>query len=326
MAKVANPRRTYQPEERTERARTDGEWVKFGRGMRLYFAGPAAYIATLAFSGSLPLAFLVGMIVMFVNHAQLEKRHPYLSGLEKTVPEYIKDFIDKAKLALVLTLLGVFLAFYFFSWLRQQLGVSWTLMGAFSAEPPDGSWSQIMLWGIPVMIVGDFFVYWYHRTAHSLGESVLWRMHTVHHSIPHFTAAYGARAYPLETFNTYFWYGAAGGALGIPVESTFAGASLVMFFMSAHHINADATIGPLRWILVTTEMHRWHHNVDYLHAKNYSLLLTIWDRAFGTYNVPHPFVGSMGVNHFPKEFPDSGMGQTKLILQGHYEDLKARNL
>jgi sterol desaturase/sphingolipid hydroxylase (fatty acid hydroxylase superfamily) len=95
-------------------------------------------------------------------------------------------------------------------------------------------------------------------------------MHSVHQSIPHFTSAHGARAHPFETFVTYGWYGVAGALLGSSVEATFCGGATAVLLMSAHHVNADTSIGVLRHLLVITEMHCWHHNVDYPNARNCS--------------------------------------------------------
>lgn len=320
------PPRSYEPGERTESSLNQSSRAKLFAGMRLYFLGPVLFWVVLFATQSYLSAFLLGLVVMFVNHAELELRRPYLRDLSPPLGAYVSDFLKKTRLALPLTLSGMFFGYVASTEVCAALGTPWqvsTHTGAplFSRQAD----VDLMIASAWVLLVGDFFVYWYHRSAHSFGESFLWRMHTVHHSIPYFTAAHGARAHPLETVNTYFWYGAAGGALGVGSEATFTGAVMGIFFMSAHHVNADTSIGIFRHILVTTEMHRWHHNIDYENAKNYSLLFTFWDKLFGTHNQPRSFDGRMGVNHFPREFPESIAEQSALIAPSRYLALKRKN-
>jgi hypothetical protein len=46
---------------------------------------------------------------------------------------------------------------------------------------------------------------------------------------------------------------------------------------------------------------------------------------FGTHHQPRRFDGRMGVDHFPREFPESILEQTRLVFPSRYRALKERN-
>jgi sterol desaturase/sphingolipid hydroxylase (fatty acid hydroxylase superfamily) len=53
------------------------------------------------------------------------------------------------------------------------------------------------------------------------------------------------------------------------------------------HTNTDPKLGRLAWLFVTPAYHRVHHAADIeLQNGNFGLILTIWDRMFGTYLDP----------------------------------------
>ncbi|MCH2110740.1 MAG: sterol desaturase family protein [Polyangiaceae bacterium] len=315
--------RFYHPTEFSTGSQRPSRRVLIFRGLRLYFLGPAAFLVAWLVSDRVFLSAALGTAVMFANHAELEQRSGYLAGLEKSLGEYVRDFIRKARFSLLLISAGLLAGWWIFGHLRGLFQITETPASLFSLDPQ--SFAGLGLTLFCSAICGDFLVYWYHRSAHSFGETAFWRMHTVHHSIPYFTAAYGARAHGLETFLTYFWYGAGAGFIGTQFQETFALGTLVMLFMSAHHINAETDVGPLKWIFITTEAHRWHHHQDWKQSGNFSLLLTAWDLLFGTYFCPRPFDGQMGLEDFPHEFPEDLLSQTALILPQPYQSLKDKN-
>ena len=47
------------------------------------------------------------------------------------------------------------------------------------------------------------------------------------------------------------------------------------------HANIDLRTGPLSYVLIGTQTHRFHHSAD--HDGNYSSVLTLWDLLLGTF-------------------------------------------
>ena len=53
------------------------------------------------------------------------------------------------------------------------------------------------------------------------------------------------------------------------------------------HMNVRWKLGWLDWILVTPRTHEIHHSADAAHYNtNFGVLLSVWDRMFGTYRSP----------------------------------------
>lgn len=69
------------------------------------------------------------------------------------------------------------------------------------------------------------------------------------------------------------------------------------------HFNVDSRVGWLNYLLVGTELHRYHHSADPAEAKNFGAVVSIWDQVFGTFvyrpgNVPR----ALGVDE-PRHYP-----------------------
>jgi sterol desaturase/sphingolipid hydroxylase (fatty acid hydroxylase superfamily) len=97
-----------------------------------------------------------------------------------------------------------------------------------------------------------------------------------------------------------------GGVLGVGLETALTAGVLALIVQSSQHINADMWIGPLRWIFVHTDAHRWHHDLAPPGAIvcNYSNVFTFWDLAGGTFRQPHRFRGEYGLEPFRDRYPE----------------------
>lgn len=164
-------------------------------------------------------------------------------------------------------------------------------------------WVQVVL----LIIIGDFYYYWMHRTFHTV--PFLWKFHAVHHSIEEMDWIAAYRTHPIDTALTN------SGVLIIALLLDFSAAALVIFSFqfSWHsllkHSNVNVGWGPLRWFFVTPTFHHWHHaNVKEAFDKNFAGQFPMWDLLFGTaimkqsegptkYGVddpvPRTFVGSL---------------------------------
>lgn len=131
----------------------------------------------------------------------------------------------------------------------------------------------------------DLLVYALHWLSHKI--SWLWRIHAIHHSDEHVTAFTGLLHHPLETVISFTFVLFFAVVLGVPVLVLM----IYPFVAAAHNAFAHADIAlpswvdrPLRWLIVTPDVHRTHHSVRMDEGNsNFGQVFTFWDRLFGTY-------------------------------------------
>jgi len=143
-----------------------------------------------------------------------------------------------------------------------------------------GLWTKIMIgW-----LVLDLASYWIHRSYHSF--LFLWRFHRVHHSDSVIDVTTPFRTHPIEMLITLGVKALVIVAIGIPFVGVFAYEIILAVMAVWVHANVRVHKGLntlLSWVLVTPEFHRLHHGLDAGSCKqNYGLVLTVWDRIFGT--------------------------------------------
>lgn len=143
---------------------------------------------------------------------------------------------------------------------------------------------------LATLVALDLADYWWHRVNHRV--RFLWRFHQAHHVDTHVDVTTALRFHPGELL------------LSGLVKATWIliwGPSLWGFAMfelminaasQYHHSNIDLPDGvesALRLLQVTPRMHASHHSAysGSLDA-NFSTILSVWDRLFGTYIPPTP--------------------------------------
>jgi sterol desaturase/sphingolipid hydroxylase (fatty acid hydroxylase superfamily) len=135
------------------------------------------------------------------------------------------------------------------------------------------------------LLVIDLARYLHHVAYHRVG--LLWRIHRVHHSDADFDLMTALRFHPLETLTLVGAYAAAILAFA-PAASAVAVYELIYAVQAlAGHSNvvlpARLERG-LRWVIVTSYMHRIHHSAAQGESeRNFGELFSFWDRLFGTY-------------------------------------------
>lgn len=141
---------------------------------------------------------------------------------------------------------------------------------------------------IVTMLVGEFVVYWRHRIEHL---PILWPMHAVHHSDEAMTWLALLRKHPLGYLLALFVDTAPLLLLGLPVWAIAACAVVRSGWGYAIHADVPWTLGPLGKWIISPAAHRLHHIDDIeLCGSNYGGVLTLWDRLFGTYIDPAPYL------------------------------------
>jgi sterol desaturase/sphingolipid hydroxylase (fatty acid hydroxylase superfamily) len=141
---------------------------------------------------------------------------------------------------------------------------------------------------VAAILLIDLASYWRHRFEHT---RALWPIHATHHADEAMNWLSVRRKHPL------------GEALGMLLDSvpvimlglpywTIATAYLLRAWW-AYFIHADVpwTLGPLGRVLISPAAHRLHHIRDeQLMGTNFGNTVTLWDRIFGTYVDPAPYV------------------------------------
>ncbi len=149
----------------------------------------------------------------------------------------------------------------------------------------------------------DLAVYFQHVMFHAV--PTLWRLHRVHHSDPEFDVTTGTRFHPVEILLSLAVKCAAIAAIGAPAIAVLVFEVLLNATSIFNHANARLPRGLDRILgtfVVTPDMHRVHHSVDYNESSsNFGFNLPWWDRLFGTYRaepaVPHETM-PLGVDAF----------------------------
>jgi sterol desaturase/sphingolipid hydroxylase (fatty acid hydroxylase superfamily) len=138
---------------------------------------------------------------------------------------------------------------------------------------------------VVAVILLDLLRYGVHYLFHRI--PVLWRIHQVHHSDPDFDLTTGVRNHPAEVFLIQGAYLAAVALIAPPpIAVLVVGFATAMQNLFSHaNLNLPRWIeGPLRYFLVTPEMHRIHHSDQYKEQNtNFGFLFPFWDRLFRTY-------------------------------------------
>ena len=143
-----------------------------------------------------------------------------------------------------------------------------------------GLWGKIAI----SLLVMDLFMYWLHRGYHRF--PLMWKFHRVHHGDLALDLTTTFRTHPIETLMTFGTKAGLVLILGVPL----LGVVLVEIVTAvwALFIHSNLRLGRtadrvIRLVLVTPSHHRLHHDRDPVYRNsNFGLILTIWDRLFGT--------------------------------------------
>ena len=143
------------------------------------------------------------------------------------------------------------------------------------------SWAAFLV-GVVLL---DLVIYFQHVMFHA--APTLWRLHRVHHADLDFDVTTGIRFHPIEILISTVIKCAAVAAIGAPILSVLVFEVLLNATAMFNHANASVRKGIerwLRWLVVTPDMHRIHHSVEYDESSsNFGFNLPWWDRVFGTY-------------------------------------------
>jgi sterol desaturase/sphingolipid hydroxylase (fatty acid hydroxylase superfamily) len=162
------------------------------------------------------------------------------------------------------------------------IGIGWLLL-----EPAGRLLDELppLAQALVGLVLFEVFGYWYHRASHEI--PFLWRFHAVHHSSERLDWLAAARLHPLEGFFGGLFIAPAFVLLGFRPAHPALFPVVTTTWAIVIHANVRWRLRWLDGIIGTPEWHHWHHS---RHAegidKNYSGLLPVLDRLFGTYYLP----------------------------------------
>ena len=153
---------------------------------------------------------------------------------------------------------------------------------------------------IEALIIIETASYWGHRASHS--SPVLWRFHSVHHSIEQMDWLASGRLHPIDQIFTQACV--VGPLLILGFSKRTLGAYLIVAAVSAIviHANVHWTFGPLRHLIASPQYHHWHHaNDPSARNINFAGQIPLLDRVFGTHHLPNrEWPNQYGINeHVP---------------------------
>ncbi len=130
--------------------------------------------------------------------------------------------------------------------------------------------------------------YFFHRLSHNVRW--LWLLHAVHHSDRQVDVTTNLRQHPLHIVPTELWNLLACAAIGVPAWIFLLHEIASLGFANLHHaaIRWPRWIDrAFSWLIVTPRMHWNHHSPIETHTNsNYGVILSVWDRWFGTISTP----------------------------------------
>ncbi|MCB9742566.1 MAG: sterol desaturase family protein [Alphaproteobacteria bacterium] len=181
-----------------------------------------------------------------------------------------------------------------------SLSLSWLMPAGLRAALAAQPWA---LQFVEILLLSELGTYWAHRASHAWAP--LWRLHAVHHSPQEMDWLSAHRQHPLEAL----WHLGVANlpvlALGFPTASILG----FIFFQKLHtafvHANLRLPEGPWERWLAGPRFHRWHHaRLDAQgggEACNFTTLLPVVDRVFGTWRMPEGQPEALGVEEWVPE-------------------------
>jgi sterol desaturase/sphingolipid hydroxylase (fatty acid hydroxylase superfamily) len=149
-------------------------------------------------------------------------------------------------------------------------------------------WPKVVV-VIAAIVLIDLAAYWRHRWEHS---SALWRIHATHHADEAMNWLTLHRKHPLGEALSMVCDLVIVLLLGLPVWAIVAAALLRSWWGYFIHADVPWTLGLFGKVLMSPAAHRLHHIRDEaLMGSNYGNTITLWDRLFGTYIDPAPYIG-----------------------------------
>lgn len=128
----------------------------------------------------------------------------------------------------------------------------------------------------------DLAIYLWHVISHKY--EWLWRFHKVHHSDKSFNVSTGFRFHVLDLLLEIVYKCIFVVLIGVNAYLVLTIEIIELFFIFFHHSNLRVPHEQaISRLIITPSLHRVHHStLRKEHDSNYGIVLSLWDRLFGT--------------------------------------------
>ncbi len=178
----------------------------------------------------------------------------------------------------------------------------WALLAVFGpggTPAPHPGPLVLALFTASMLLAYDLSYYAYHTLQHRV--PILWELHKVHHSAEVMVGTTKDRVHPVDEIMNKAWDGLITGPvyglwlfqIADPVELTVLGINIyilrnIIMMDFVRHTHLKVSFGQvLNQIVLCPHFHQLHHSTNPKHYdRNFGLMLTVWDRLFGTLAKP----------------------------------------
>jgi sterol desaturase/sphingolipid hydroxylase (fatty acid hydroxylase superfamily) len=242
-------------------------------------------------------------MVAFVLLLVVEKRKPYRKFSQKI---YKESFVTNTTAFLVNNVLLTLLKASSLFLVAQQFSGFGLLSGL-----PDG-----IIKGLLAFALFDLAIYAWHFASHKY--EWLWRFHKVHHSDKSFNVSTGFRFHVFDLLLEILYKCAFVIVIGVNAYLVLSIEIIELFFIFFHHANiAIAKEQQISQLIITPSLHRVHHStLRTEHDSNYGIVLSLWDKLFGTRKelIPENIgLDLVGADNFIQLFSLAFITERKLI-------------
>jgi len=128
----------------------------------------------------------------------------------------------------------------------------------------------------------DLAIYFWHWSSHKY--EFLWRFHKVHHSDKSFNVSTGFRFHVFDLLLELVYKCVFVIVFGVGAYVVISIEIFQLFFIFFHHANIRIpNEEAVSQVFITPSLHRTHHStLRTEHDSNYGIVLSLWDRLFGT--------------------------------------------
>lgn len=237
----------------------------------------ASMIDSILESLSTEFATVVPLAVLFGVLAYLVKRDALIEDVRRARPEIVTNLMLLLLNAVVVVPLVAIPLVTGQSLLPRPAA----LVGFWEAMPA-------VLPILAAIVLMEFAAYWRHRLEH---VRALWLFHATHHADEAMNWLSVRRKHPVGEVLSLVIDTLPVLLLGLPFWAIGVGLLIRSWWGYFIHADVPWTLGVFGKVFISPAAHRLHHIRDEeLMGSNYGNMLTLWDRLFGTYVDPAPYV------------------------------------
>ena len=140
-----------------------------------------------------------------------------------------------------------------------------------------------------IVLFVSLFRYWMHRLQHK--NAFLWELHSYHHRVTDLRALNTLVSHPIDFSLRNVLPYLVLAVIGFDAIAILFAVPLTQIGGIVSHCGANLKGGYLNYVLMTPEVHRWHHSAvtpeGHKYAVNYGVEFSFWDILFRTYYLPN---------------------------------------